>query len=80
MTEFADKGWQLGSIDSTEENPQECTTVRQPGSGKPRMARSSGGPRAQSGGQSPKRHRSDRELSHESGIPHLSVHRIIEIR
>jgi len=54
LSELLDKGWKLGSINSqlqsAEENPQDgYIIVRQSGSGRPRSARSSGGPRAQSG-------------------------------
>jgi len=50
--------------------------VRQPGSGRPRSSRSSGGACAQSGGQA-KRHRSAREILHETAIFCLSVRSII---
>ena len=52
---LSDKGWELGSIDSLLKRIRKTgTTVRLPGSGRPRSARSSGGPCAQSGGQAKK--------------------------
>ena len=51
LREFSDNGWKLGSIDSLLKRIRKTgTIVRQPGSCRPRSARSSGGPRAQSGG------------------------------
>ena len=55
MSELPDKGWKLGSIDSLLKRIRKTgTIVRQPGSGRPRSARSSGGPCAQSGEQAKK--------------------------
>jgi len=57
LSEFPDKGRKLGSIDtrqSAEENPHDGYNVQLPGSGRPRSAPSSGGPRAQSEGQAKK--------------------------
>ena len=50
-----DKGWKLESIDSLLRRIRKTgTIVRQPGSGRPCSARSSGRPCAQSGGQAKK--------------------------
>jgi len=50
-----DDGWKLESIDSLLKRIRKTgTVVRQPGSGRPCSARSSGGPCAQSGGQAKK--------------------------
>ena len=50
-----DKGWKFESIDSLLKRIRKTgTIVRQPGSGRPCSARSSGGPCAQSGGQAKK--------------------------
>jgi len=55
LHKFPDWGWKLGSIDSLLKRIRKTSTiVRQPGSGRPRSARSSGGPCAQSGGQAKK--------------------------
>ena len=55
LSELPDKGWKLGSIDSLlNRNNKTGTIVGQPGSGRPRSSRSSGGPCAQSGGQAKK--------------------------
>ena len=50
-----DKGWKLGSIDSQLKRSHKTgTIVPQPGSGRPRLSRSSEGPCAESGGQANK--------------------------
>ena len=55
LSELSDKGWKLESIDSMLKRIRKMgTIVRQPGSGRPCSARSSGGPCAQSGGQAKK--------------------------
>ena len=55
LSEFPDNGWKVGSIDSLLKRIHKTgTIVRQPGSGRPRSSRSSGGPCAQSGGQAKK--------------------------
>jgi len=60
--------WKLGSIDSLLKRIHTTGTIAlQPGSGRPC---------AQLGGQA-KRHRSARDISHETGIPHSGVHWII---
>ena len=52
LSELPDKGWKLGSIDSLLNRSHKTgTIVPQPGSGRPRLSRSSEGPCAQSGGQ-----------------------------
>jgi len=52
LNELPDTGWQLGSIDSLLKRICKMgTIVQQPGSGRPRSSRSSGGPCAQSGGR-----------------------------
>jgi len=56
LTELPDKSRKLGSIDSLLKRIRKTgtITVRPPGSGRPRLARSSRGPCAQSGGQAKK--------------------------
>ena len=55
LSELPDNGWKLGSIDSLLNRSHKTgTIVPQPGSGRPRLSRSSEGPRAQSGGQAKK--------------------------
>ena len=55
MSQLPDKGWKLESIDSLLRRIRKMgTIVRQPGSGRPRLSHSSGGPCAQSGGQAKK--------------------------
>jgi len=55
LSELPNKGWKLESIDSLLKRILKTgTIVLQPGSGRPCSARSSGGPRAQSGGQAKK--------------------------
>ena len=55
LSKLPDKGWKLGSIDSQLKRSHKTgTTVLQPGSGRPRLSRSSEGPCAQSGGQAKK--------------------------
>jgi len=50
LSELPDKGWKLGSIDSQLKRSHKTgTTVPQPGSGRPRLSRSSERPCAQSG-------------------------------
>jgi len=52
LSELPDKGWKVGSIDSLLNRSHKTgTIVPQPGSGRPRLSRSSEGPCAQSGGQ-----------------------------
>jgi len=52
LSELPDNGWKLGSIDSLLKKIRKTgTIVRLPGSGRPRSARSSGGPCTQSKGQ-----------------------------
>ena len=49
LSELPDKGWKLGSIDSLlNKSHKTGTIVHQPGSGRPRLSRSSEGPCAQS--------------------------------
>jgi len=77
LSELPDKGWKLESIDSWLKRIRKTgTIVRQPGSGRPCSARSSGGPCAQSRGEA-KKHRSTRYISHETVILYSSVHRKI---
>jgi len=77
LSELPDKGWKLGSIDSLlNRNNKTGTIVGQPGSGRPRSSRSSGGPCAQSGGQAKKASFSS-WVSCETAILCSSVHRII---
>jgi len=55
LSELPDKGWKLGSIDSLLRRSRKTgTVVLLPGSIRPRLSRSSGGPCAQSGGQAKK--------------------------
>jgi len=55
MNELPDKGWKLGSIDSLLKRSHKTgTIVLQPGSGRPRLSRSSEGPCAHTGGQANK--------------------------
>jgi len=55
LHEFPDQGWKLDSIDSLLKTVCKTgTIVWQPGSGRPCSVRSSGGTRAQSGGQAKK--------------------------
>ena len=55
LSELPDKSRKLGSIDSLLKRIRKTgTIVRLPGSGRPRSARSSRGPCAQSGGQAKK--------------------------
>jgi len=55
LSDLPDKGWKLGSIDSLLKRIRKTgTIVQQPGSGRPRLSFSSGGPCAQSGGQARK--------------------------
>ena len=55
LSELPNKGWKLGNINSLLKRIRKTgTIVWQPGSGRPRLARSSGGPRRQSGGQAKK--------------------------
>ena len=55
LSELPDKGWKLGSIDSlVNKSHKTGTIVLQPGSGRPRLSRSSEGPCAQSGAQAKK--------------------------
>ena len=55
LSELPDKGWKLRSIDSLLNRIRKtCIIVWQPGSGRPRSARSSGGSHAESGGQAKK--------------------------
>jgi len=50
-----DNGWKVGSIDSLLKRIHKTgTIIRQPGSGRPRSAHTSGGPCAQSGGRAKK--------------------------
>ena len=52
LSELPDEGWKLESSDSLLKRIRKTgTVVQQPSSGRPRSSRSSGGPRAQSGGQ-----------------------------
>ena len=52
LSELPDRGWKLGSIDSLLKRIHTTVTIAlQPGSGRPRSSRSSGGPCAQTGGQ-----------------------------
>jgi len=74
LNELPSKGWELGSIDSLLKRIRKTgTIVRQPGSGRPRLSRSSEGPRAQSGRQAKKA----RGISHKTAILRSSVHKII---
>jgi len=55
LSELPDKGWKLGSIDSQLKRSHKTgTVVPQPGSGRPRLSRTSERPCAQSGGQAKK--------------------------
>ena len=55
LSELHNRGWKLWSIDSLLKRICKMgTTVQQSGSGRPRLACSSGGPCAQSGGQAKK--------------------------
>jgi len=55
LSELPDKGWKLGSIDSLLKRIRKMGTIgRQSGSGRPHFSGSSGGPHAQSGGQTTK--------------------------
>jgi len=77
LSELPNKGWKLGSIDSLLKRILKMGTIfQQPGNSRLRSSDSSGGPCAQSGGQA-KRHRSAREISHETAILHSNVHRIM---
>jgi len=60
LNELPDKGWKVGSIDSLLNRSHAAgRIVPQPGCGRPRSSRSSGGPCAQSRGK-PKKHWSAR--------------------
>jgi len=72
LNELPSKGWELGSIDSLLKRIRKTGTI-QPGSGRPRLSRSSEGPRAQSGRQAKKA----RGISHKTAILRSSVHKII---
>jgi len=73
LSEFPDNGWKVGSIDSLLERIHKTDTiVRQAGSGIDRVRRV-----AVSQVDKPKRHRSAREISHETAILCSSVYRII---
>jgi len=77
LSELPDKGRKLGSINSLLKRICKTgTIVRLPRSGRPRLVHSSGGPRAQSGGQA-KMQQSAREILHETANLCSSVHRII---
>ena len=55
LSELPDKNWKLGSIDSLLNRSHKTgTVVPQPGSGRPRLSRSSEKPCAQSGEQAKK--------------------------
>ena len=55
LSELPDKSWKLGSIDSQLKRSHKTgIIVPQPGSGRPRLSRSSEGPCAQSGEQAKK--------------------------
>ena len=78
LSEFPDKDWKLGSIDSLLKRIHKTgTIVRQPGSGRPRSSHSSEGPCAQSGGQA-KKAQTAREILHETAVLCSSVHSITQ--
>jgi len=82
LNEFPDKGWKLGSIDYLLKKIRKTGTVnRQPGSGRPRSARTDENIETVddllSQEDKPKTHRSTRQISRETGIHCSSVHRII---
>ena len=70
LSELSDEGWKLGSIDSLLRRSHKTgTIVRLRGSSRPRSGHSSGGSCGQSEEDKPKRHRSAREISHETHSP-----------
>ena len=74
---LSDKGWELGSIDSLLKRIRKTgTIIRQPGSGRPRIRRVAVEVLVLSQEDKPKRHRSAREILHETAILRSSVHRI----
>ena len=83
LNEFPDKGWKLGSIDYLLKKIRKTGTAnRQPGSGRPRSARTDENIETVddlvlSQEDKPKTHRSTRQISRETGIHHSSVYRII---
>jgi len=83
LNEFPDKGWKLGSIDYfLKKIHKTCTVNRQPGSGRPRSARTDKNIETVddlvlSQKDKPKTHRSTCQISRETGIHRTSVHRII---
>jgi len=87
LNEFPDKGWKLGSIDYLMKKIRKTGTAnRQPGSGRPRSARTDENIETVddffdfdilSQEDKPKTHRSTRQILRETGIHRSSVHRII---
>jgi len=78
LSEFPDKGWKVGSIDSLLKRILKTgTIVPQPGSGRPHSARIAVGDLVLSQEDKPKRHRSAREISYETAILYSSVYRKI---
>jgi len=83
LNEFPDKSWKMGSIDYLLKKIRKTDTVnRQPGSGRPRSARTDENIETvdhlvMSQKDKPKTHRSTRQISHETGIHCSSAHRII---
>jgi len=85
LNEFPDKGWKLGSIDYLLKKIHKMGTVsRQPGSGRPRSARTDESIKTVddlvlSQKNKPKTHRSTRQISRETGIHCSTVHRIFTV-
>jgi len=83
LNEFLDKGWKLGSSVYLLKKIRKTGTLnRQPGSGRPRSARTDENIETVddlvlSQEDKPKTHRSTRQISRETGIHRSSVHRII---
>ena len=77
LSELPDKGWQLGSINTLVKRIRKTgIIIRQPGSGRPRSSIAVED-FVLSREDKPKRHRSAREILHETAILRSSVHRII---
>jgi transposase len=83
LSEFPDKGWKRGSIDSLLIKIRKTGSIdRQPGSGRPRSVRINENIEkvnelVLSQEEMPKTHRTTRQISRETGIHRSTVHRII---
>ena len=75
LSKFTDNGWKVGSL--LKRIRKTDIIVRQPGSGRPRIHHIAVEDLVLNQEDKPKRHRSAREISHETAILRSSVHRII---